>query len=126
MPMLDVSSVLLDPLFAEPFTVIQRSEAIGDNGRAGETPVSIPNVIGVWLPDRPAGLDRGPDSSMAPRGGSFITTFKLRQLGPGYKADQVQIGNILYTVTEVLPFSRFGAGFTEARLSSMNATDPVQ
>lgn len=125
MPTLDMSAALLDPTIGESFNVIRRDETVGSNGRSVLTPSSIPDPqFGVFIPSG-GSLDRADDSQMMKRVGALITRFKLRGVGEGFQPDQVLLAGITYTVKEVLPFSRFGPGFTEAVIESMNATDPA-
>lgn len=125
MPLLDVSSVLLDPDLAEMFTVIRRSESVGSDGRSVITPTTIPNQIGVVTATTPGDLLRRDDGQMMDQKISVVTPFSLRGPGNGFQPDQIIVGGVTFTVTQVLPFRRFGAGFTEVIASSMNAADPA-
>lgn len=125
MPLLDVTSVLLDPLFAIRFDVIRVSMSVGANGVAVETEERVPNQVGVFVPDGDNGLRRGADATMALRRGTLICRYKLRQVGAAWQADKVVMPDgIEYTVQEIMPFQRYGKGFTEALVTSMNASDP--
>ena len=124
MPLIDVSEVLVDPDLASQFTVIRRAESVGSNGRVSTADTTIPNIIGVVTMQSAGELIRRDDSDMIQRKISVVTPFRLRSAADGHKPDQIVLDGITYTVTEILPYHRFGAGFVEAIAVSMNATDP--
>lgn len=125
MPLLDVSDVLLDPMLADQFDVIRRAEALGTNGRSTLTPTTIPNQVGVVTMASGNDLIRRDDGSMMSRKISVVTPFRLRGPGNGFAPDQISLGGVIFTVTEILPYNRYGAGFIEALAESMNASDPA-
>ena len=124
MPLIDVSEVLVDPDLASRFTVIRRAETVGSNGRSATTDTSFPNIVGVITMQSASELIRRDDGDMITRKISIVTPFRLRSAADGHKPDQVVLDGITYTITEILPYHRFGAGFVEALAVSMNATDP--
>lgn len=121
MPQLDVSEVLFDPDLADTFTVIRQAEAVNDQGRTVLTPTQYPRIVGVVTATSPADLLRRDDGQMMPRKISVVTVFRLRGPAPGFQPDQIVIDGVTFTITEILPFSRFGRGFVEALATSMNA-----
>lgn len=121
MAQLDVSEVLFDPDLADTFTVIRQAESINNQGRSVLTPTEYPNIVGVVTATSPAELLRRDDGQMMPRKISVVTVFRLRGPAPGFQPDQIQIDGVTFTITEILPFSRFGRGFVEALATSMNA-----
>lgn len=124
MPLIDVSEVLLDPMLASSFSVIRRVETVGSNGRSVAVPTTTDNVIGVVTMQSAGELIRRDDADQITRKISVVTPFRLRSAATGHKPDQIIYDGITYTVTEILPYHRFGAGFVEAIAVSMNATDP--
>lgn len=121
MAQLDVSELLFDPDFADMFTVIRHEETISEQGRAITRPVSHPNIVGVVTATSPADLIRRDDGQMMSRKVSVVTSFRLRGPSPGFQPDQIVIEGVTFTITEILPFTRFGSGFVEALATSMNA-----
>jgi hypothetical protein len=126
MPNLDVSEVLFDPDLADTFDVRRRSEVVGDDGRPSIGERTFPRIVGVITPEPPADLVRRDDGQMTTHKISVVTMFRLRSASEGSQPDQVLYGGATYTVTTVLPFSRFGKGFTEAIATLMAASAPVE
>lgn len=118
---LDVSELLFDPDFADMFTVIRHEETVNDQGRTVTRPLRHENIVGVVTATSPADLIRRDDGQMMSRKISVVTVFRLRGPSPGYQPDQIVIEGVVFTITEILPFSRFGSGFVEALATSMNA-----
>lgn len=114
MPSLDLSDVILDPDFADLVTVRRVAESVNGYGEAVATPTTFTNVAMVIVNQSPAEIIRKEDGTTTPRKASIVTTFRLVAQSPGYQGDQIDVDGATLTVTEVLPFSRFGAGFCEA------------
>ena len=124
MPLLDVTEVLNDPDFADVFSVLRRSEAVGNNGRAVITEQQTDGVVGVVTIASPNDLVRFDAGQMTGRGIMIVTTFRLRASAQGVQPDQVIWDGATYTVKGIDPYHRFGAGFIEALAMSMNASTP--
>lgn len=122
MPNLDVSEVLLDPDIADVFDVVRRAEAVGDDGRATTKDSTYRNIIGVVTTAEPGAAEIKDDGQMMPRKISVVTLFRLRGPASGVQPDQIIIGGVTFTVTEVLPFTRFGRGFVEVVATSIAPT----
>ena len=124
---LDASEAMTEPLFLQRITIIRRTETIGTNGRAIETPYAItPRPWGVVLPvDTAIGgnaLERTPDAQY--RGAAFEihSRFRIRGPSPGYEPDVFFYNGDYYVVTIVNDYSQYGRGFIKAEVSS---TDPI-
>lgn len=126
MPNLDVSEVLFDPDLADTFDVRRRTEVVSDVGRSEVTSRTYPRIIGVITPESPADLVRRDDGQMVTHKISVVTMFRLRNASEGVQPDHILYGGAVYTVTNVLPFSRFGKGFTEAIATFMSASKPPE
>lgn len=124
MPSLDVSEVLLSPEFASRVRVIRRNETIDANGRATSTPTIFDGVVAVITTSPPGNSDNRDDAQMMPRSIKIRTIFRLRGVGPGINPDLVVADGITYTVNSILPWTKFGRGFTSATAISSHATDP--
>lgn len=134
MPMLDVSWVVQDPMFADTFQVDRREDRVGSNGRTAPTVVAtFMDVVGTVTQQDPQMLMRKDDSQIIPRRIFIASTFAFRGAskdGPplpvGYQPDLVTWNGTQYVVTEVLSYQRYGGGITEVICDSMTATDVPQ
>jgi len=112
--LLDVSEVLSDPDFVDYDLVCKRqNQVIGANGRAVNTPESLPfsGVVTSYSGDLLERIEIGDRI----KGSIMIhTTFVLRESGPGISADIVTWKGRDYTVKNVDDYSHFGAGFIGA------------
>ena len=112
MPLLDVSDVLSDPMFADSATVT-RSVVTFDpqTGRtiSTETTTAISVVV---TSDKGRNLQRNPEAALST--GSIImhSAFRFTEGGDGLDADVVTWNGRRYTVVTVDDYSRYGAGFT--------------
>lgn len=122
---IDVSEVLFDPDLADLFDVVRREEIVGDNGRPVIKERRHLSIVGVITAQSPADLLRRDDGQMMPRKYSLVTVFRLQGPGRGHQPDDIWLDGQRFTVTEVLPYSRFGSGFVEAIITSMNASNPA-
>lgn len=113
MPLLDVSEVLLDPDFADAFTVYRQSVTVGANGRADRAEAAF-STVGVVTPDMWSTLQRAPEGSNASETITVITPFRLTSSVDGYDADEIVWNGKRYVVRAVGDCSRYGAGFVEA------------
>jgi hypothetical protein len=128
MPFLDVSSLLLDPDFAQRLTIERRTDQVGANGRTVQTPQIItPKPIGVVLPvDTAIGgnaLERNPDEQHRGAALEIITKFRLQGPAPGFQPDVLVYEGNRYIITIVNTLSKYGAGFIRAECSSMDSVD---
>ena len=126
MPQLDVSFLLLDPMFSDSFTCTRRAESVDGNGRPVITPTITPNLRGVITQEDPSDLDRADDADRVPRVITLITKVQIQGSSLGYKPDLITWDGTDYLVTSVKPYSRYGAGFYEVKAESMTATDVPQ
>jgi hypothetical protein len=124
MPLLDVTSVLLDPDFAEPVTVLRRRENNNDYGEVEISEERIP-VIGV-VTSGGSPLERRPDGQIWPYAITVHTIFRL--IGPSrdgdrpaghYQPDVVLWNGARYLVHRLSDYSNFGAGFVSADCTAL-------
>lgn len=128
---LDVTDLFLDPDFAMTVTVQRRLETVGGGGRSALTVTTFDDVVAYVVPvDTRIGgnaLERGTDEQHRGAALQIITTFRLR--GPSqdgadaYQPDVVIYNGDPYIVDVVNDFSKWGAGFIRAELSSMDSVD---
>jgi hypothetical protein len=123
---IDVSEVLFDPDLADTFDVIRKAEIVGENGRVTLNETRYPNVVGVVIPIQPTNLQRRDDGQMMPKRMTVVTMFRLRGPSNGYQPDDIIISGVRCTVIDLMPFTRFGAGFVEATVTSMSASNPPE
>lgn len=120
MPLLDVSAVLNDPLFASPLTLIRSTGAVDDGGLASVTEVAS-TISGVVEADPSGMLRLTADAAMAAGAITVHTTAPLRTVTDEGPADMLVWQGRRYTVVNVSDWSQYGAGFYEA----MAALKPV-
>lgn len=123
-PQLDVSSVLLDPMFATSFDVVRRAETVGANGRTALAPTSYPGQVGVVTPADPDKLERGADGQQQTRAINIRTRFALRDASSGTAPDLVTYDGSQYEVKMVKPW-RYGRGWYTALATSIVTQDPA-
>ncbi len=114
MPLLDVSDVLSDPLFADSAVLIRTAVSVDPaTGRTVETPTETPISV-VVTSDKGQNLRRTPDAAISD--GSIIvhSTFRLAEGGNGVDADILRWNGNEWTVVTTDDYSRYGAGFTVA------------
>lgn len=123
---IDVTDLLIDPDLAEPLVIQRQKETVTDKGRETNT-VETFHSFGVVQPkDTAIGgneVTRGADGMFRAAALIIITPFRLRGPGPGYQPDQVIWQGDPYVVTLVNNFTRYGAGFVYAELSSTDIQD---
>lgn len=122
---IDVSEVLFDPDLADMFDVVRKEETVNEQGRSTIKERRYQDIVGVITAQSPAELLRRDDGQMMPRKYVVVTVFRLQGPGKGYQPDDIWLDGQRFTVTEVLPYSRFGSGFVEAIVTSMNASNPA-
>lgn len=123
-PQLDVSAVLLDPMFTSSFDVERRAETVGSNGRATLVPSTFANVVGVITPADPDRLARESEGQSQTRSINVRTRFMLRDASAGSAPDIVIYDGARYEVKMVKPW-KYGQGWYTALASSIAAQDPA-
>jgi hypothetical protein len=146
MPDLDVSDVLFDPMLSDACDVVRRSGRVTSRGRSD--PVQYERFRGVdcvVTQDDGNGLERTPDGQRAPRrirwfgtmplygpviepvvSGGAQVTLPQPPLGVPHQPDLIVWQGTCYIVTEVLPYSTYGAGVYEVRAESTTMPDVPQ
>jgi hypothetical protein len=122
-PTLDVSEVFDDDDLMDSFTVLRRSECVGDDGRATFTRTAYPNTVGFVMVKGPGKNTRKDDSQMTSRDISVVTQFRLRAASDGVQPDEIVWDGVTFTITSITPHTRWGEGFVKAEATSMNASD---
>lgn len=113
MPLLDVSDVLADPMFADTLTLYRNTETIGSNGRTTSTEVSS-TFSGVVTSANGKELDRLPEADRV-KGGIIVHTIARLVPGGGALApDEILYHGDRYTVVTINDYSAYGAGFIAA------------
>lgn len=123
MPLLDVSDVLADPLFADTATITRTAVTIDPaTGRTVESKTTTPISV-VVTSDKGRNLQRNPDAALSE--GSIIvhSTFTLTEGGNGVDADIIDWNSRKWTVVTVDDYSRYGAGFTCAMCRLLDLRD---
>lgn len=127
MPQLDVSDVLLDPAIADVFDVTRRVQALTAKGRTTTSPSVFKNVRGVVTAAHGNDLERLDDSQRMGRNMSVVTKFALRGpaqvTGTKFQPDLVIWAGDTYVVKAVDPYERYGRGFVQAIIGSIDIID---
>jgi hypothetical protein len=125
MALLDVSELLFDPDLCDLVTVTRRTNVVStDTGRNTVTTVPYTGVVMFVLISDPSDEQRSPESTNIPRSIEVVTNFRLRGPSEGVLADVITYMGSDYTLTEIKPHTKWGAGFVKAKATSMNASDP--
>lgn len=123
MPMLSVSELLLDPDFADEFSVVRRSETLSTTGRSIQSSRTYTGVIGVVIPTTPNELDREDSYEVMNRSITVLTKFRLRGEVTNQQPDVVVWRGDNYVVKAASLFVHFGQGYVKAECLSMDRTD---
>lgn len=127
MPMLDVSFMTQDAMLADCFTLNRRLNVIGTNGRVSVLPDQVfEGCMGVITYQDPADLIRTEDGQSVPRRIFIACKLQLIAVGPDYQPDEIVHNGCLYTMTQVFPYSRYGAGMYEGIAEYRGPIPPFQ
>lgn len=119
MPQLDVSELLTDIDFWEGGLIcLRQNQTVGSDGIAVNAQISIP-FGGVVTQVAGSDLRRGADGEMITGSILIVSRFKLLDGKIAVSSDIVVRQTRRYTVANVLNYSRFGRGFTEATCDLM-------
>jgi hypothetical protein len=123
MPLLDVTSILNDPDFADGFSAKRREQTVDTHGRLVTVERLIPDLVGVVTMTSPTDLDRGPDYQVNSRSITIVCKFPLRGESTNYQPDIVLWRGDNYLVRHVDLYPQFGAGFYQVQCESIEKTD---
>ena len=127
MPMLDVSFMLDDPMLSDLFDLQRKLNIIGVNGRVTSTnDSSFTGLSGVITQQDPADLIRTEDGMSVPRRIFIASRMQLVSESLTNQPDQITWNGVLYSVVQVFPYSRYGAGFYEAIAEFRGPVPPLQ
>lgn len=121
MPLLDVSFVLLDPLFVEQLVCVRSTETVNEYGE-GQRVTSETPFYGVVTTKDGAYLQREEDAG---RSGDVVmvhTKFHLLGLRKDAQPDTVLWKGKPYTVKRIYDTTNYGAGFVGAELEAQELT----
>ncbi len=128
MPFLDVTDVLLDPMFCAPLVVKRRVQGLVKGRTQLQVTVVDPAPVGVILP-MGGELSRGPDMQTMPRRIEIHTPFRLRSESKkadgteDFQPDIVTFNGDDYQVVLVDDLSQYGAGFIRAEAETVALVD---
>lgn len=119
-PLLDLSFLTTDALFADTFDVTRRPEIVGDDGISRVSEVLYLGQVGAVYPTGSNVLTRQTDDSYSTDTVTIVTKFRLQMMAPGYQPDLVQWDGNTYVVHTVNGYTRYGRGFVEAECTAIN------
>lgn len=111
-PMLDVSDVLLDPMFAQTIVIMRRAQTITTGGLAVDTDTTLNTIGVVTISGNKYALE--PDLEREQDNITVHVRVPLRGPANGYEPDVVVWQGNRYTVVKALDWSQYGAGFYAA------------
>jgi hypothetical protein len=127
MPMITLTAALTSPMLADTFSVIRRTQVVGNNGRASTENATIPNLFGPVYPSTPDELRLVPDLSNQEKAITVITNFALRgeseAEGTQYLPDVVVWKGDNFKVAKLQDWSNYGPGFIFAICTSIDLVD---
>ena len=135
MPDLDITDLLSDPDLTDRFAVIRRTRAAGPDGVDVITNTGTFIAHGYIGPAGQSALNRLPDFQLMGKSLECKTTFRLRgpsNTQPKYGATVSDAPDLViwpirdgdtYVVADLQDWSRFGQGFINATLSSIDFID---
>lgn len=120
--MLDLSHVLASPdLAGQPFTLVRRPRAVGEDGRAAIGAYPVP-MAGSVQPAPAREMARLPDEDRHLAGIMVFTAAPVHVGGPDHAPDLIVWRGATYTVRSVRDWSQFGGAHFEA----LAVLEPVQ
>lgn len=122
MPTLDVSDVILSPEFCSTVQVVRRAASVTAKGRSSVAETQF-SAYGNVQPIGGDKLVRFDDAQRIDRAITFVTKARLQSAAEGLQPDQIIYDGTRYTVREVKPWTRYGAGFVKVVALSMRGAD---
>lgn len=126
MPVLDVSDVVLDPLFVEAVTVTRNSVTVSTTGR-NISVASTFNIYGVVNIGTLEKIKRNPEEEHTSNFITIHTKTKLYDVVDGFLPDTVSWGGNNFVVIKVNKWNHYGAGFyaVECEMTDLTANPNV-
>lgn len=120
MPDLDVSEVLLDPMFADTFSVTRQTQAVDSNGRSVLSTATF-EVSGVVTIGSLQDFQQTTDYVNSNK--AIVVHCQTRLLDPvnGFSPDIVLYAGDTYIVKKTYNWSRYGAGFFASECEQLTA-----
>jgi len=121
-PLLDVTEVILDPMFADGFSVLRRQQMVNEHGEPftllTKTFTETDGCVGVISPSADNSMVRADAYEAMGNSIQVITKFRLRGIskeqGDQYLPDTILWRSCYYVVRTINDFVRYGAGFMVA------------
>lgn len=114
---LDVSGILLDPLFIERLVCVRSTETVNDFGEGERTTTETP-FFGVVTVKDGEWLQREEDAGRSGEVVMVHTKFRLLGIRTGGQPDTVLWKGRPYTVKRIYDNTPYGAGFVGAELEA--------
>lgn len=112
MAQLDVTEILDDPMLTDTFTVVRRSLAVGEDGRAmSPGGMQVPDVVGSvqYEPDSRTNKDEAGQYSA--KNLKIFTRFHLYKASENYAPDHIIWNGELFEILDVQSYANYGQGF---------------
>lgn len=125
MVMINVMPAVQSLLMQDRVNVYRRSLTSNGYGEGKTNSQKFENVPAVVGPSGQNKLDRRPEAQSTEKVIEIIANFAFTMASPGFQADVVEWRGESYTVTSVLDYSQYGAGFTQAMAEARPMTQRV-
>lgn len=124
MPTLDVTEALLCDEFTDYVSVLRRTESVNEFGEVTITPVTYRAIPVVITSTESNTLVRSESAQYQPRTHTIVSVFGFRGPSPaGGQPDLVEYMGTQFMIDVVEPYSRYGPGFVQARMTSVIRVD---
>jgi hypothetical protein len=104
---IDVSEVITDPDFAQPFSILRTTGSFGEGGWIPNASTSIP-TYGVITVANEKELDQIPEGDRIKGAMIFHTVTEIRTTNVGGISDQIEWNGDLYKIYQVAPWKDYG------------------
>ncbi len=118
--------MLSDSMFEDCFKIRRRLDVVRSNGRTDADWDRYTEQYGVITLQNPSDLMRAEDGQTIPRRILVVARVPLIGAAPGQQPDEIEWNGAIFTVADVMPWSRYGDGFYEAVCEFRDSIPPVQ
>lgn len=130
-PFIDVSMLLVDPMFAGSFSVVQRIQNTNDFGETNISTVQTDGVVGVITPTDSAELRRHPEVEWGERTITIYTQARLNMVAQGSPSGAQRQPDLVlwrgdrFIVKKLYPWTDYGPGWVKVLATSIDAVEAV-
>ena len=123
MALIDVSELMYDPDFVDPYVVVRTAQSVDMSGRVSESS-TILQTVGCVQPANNMTNQMFPECARVAGAIEIYTTFMLSGPTEEISADDVCWKGKTYTVVGVMPYGNYGNGYSLALCNYKGFTSP--